>query len=422
MSLPGAPHLQRHGKELQLDGMSLDALAREFGTPLFVYSQRAMLTAVGAYQRALVHRPHLICYAMKANPSLAVLQTFARAGCGFDIVSGGELYRALAAGVDPAKIVYSGVGKKPEEIKAALKADILLFNLESSQELEEINRIAGRLKLKARVALRINPDIDPQTHPYISTGLKQNKFGVAYAEAIALYRKARDLPHLRITGMDCHIGSQLTDISPFIAAAEKILVLVDMLTDEGIRLEHLDLGGGLGIRYNDEIPLAISDYVSALLAVMRGRSEKLILEPGRVLVGNAGVLLTRVEYLKHGEEKNFAIVDAAMNDLMRPALYDAYHDIVPVKRENHLVQNYEVVGPICETGDFIGHARELSIAPKSLLAVLSAGAYGMSMSSNYNSRPRASEVMVDGKQVHLIRERETVEQLYAGEKLISQVL
>jgi diaminopimelate decarboxylase len=261
--------------------------------------------------------------------------------------------------------------------------------------------------------------VDAKTHPYISTGLKQNKFGVAYTEAVALYRKARDLRNLRITGMDCHIGSQLTETGPFVAAAEKILVLVDALSSEGIHLEHLDLGGGLGIRYNDENPPAIADYVAALMAVMRGRSEKLVFEPGRVLVGNAGVLLTRVEYLKHGEEKNFAILDAAMNDLMRPALYDAYHAILPVKREKHAVLNYEVVGPICETGDFIGHARDLAIAPQSLLAVLSTGAYGMSMSSNYNTRPRAAEVMVDGKNVHLIRERETVEQLYAGEKLIS---
>jgi diaminopimelate decarboxylase len=264
----------------------------------------------------------------------------------------------------------------------------------------------------------VNPDVDAKTHPYISTGLKQNKFGVAYTEAIALYRKAQGLPHLRITGMDCHIGSQLTETSPFIAAVEKILALVDALDKEGIRLEHLDLGGGLGIRYSDESPPVIADYVADLLTALRGRSEKLILEPGRVLVGNAGVLLTRVEYLKHGEEKNFAIVDAAMNDLMRPALYDAYHEILPVRREKHPMQSYEVVGPICETGDFIGHARDLAITPKSLLAVLSAGAYGMSMSSNYNTRPRAAEVIVDGGVIHLVREREEVAQLYAGEKLI----
>ena len=311
----------------------------------------------------------------------------------------------------------------------ALAAGILCFNVESEAELERLNRIAGEMGRIAAISLRVNPDVDAKTHPYISTGLKQNKFGVAYGEAIALYRRARALPHLRITGMDCHIGSQLTETGPFIAAAEKVIALADALDSEGIPLEHLDLGGGLGICYNDETPPLISDYVGALLGVLRGRGEKLILEPGRVLVGNAGILLTRVEYLKYGEEKNFAIVDAAMNDLMRPALYDAYHEILAVKREseggelsqkNEKINSsiFEIVGPICETGDFIGHERELSISNKSLLAVLSAGAYGMSMSSNYNTRPRASEVMVDGKTVHLIRERETVAQLYAGEKLI----
>ncbi len=271
----------------------------------------------------------------------------------------------------------------------------------------------------AAISLRVNPDVDAKTHPYISTGLKQNKFGVAYTEAVGLYRKASGMKNLRITGMDCHIGSQLTETSPFIAAIEKVLALVDALATEGIHLEHLDLGGGLGIRYDDEMPPAIADYVAAILDGLRGRTEKLILEPGRVLVGNAGVLLTKVEYLKHGEEKNFAIIDAAMNDLMRPALYDAHHKILPVMRENHSSQTYEIVGPVCETGDFIGHARELAIAPQSLLAVLSAGAYGMSMSSNYNTRGRAAEVMVDGGEIHLVRQREAVEQLYAGEKIIS---
>jgi diaminopimelate decarboxylase len=303
----------------------------------------------------------------------------------------------------------------------ALEAGILCFNVESAAELDRLNDMAGRIGKIAAISLRVNPDVDAKTHPYISTGLKQNKFGVAYTDAVALYRKAAGLKHLRITGMDCHIGSQLTETSPFIAAVEKILLLVDELAAEGIVLEHLDLGGGLGICYDDETPPAISDYIAALLGALAGRTQKLILEPGRVLVGNAGVLLTRVEYLKPGEEKNFAIVDAAMNDLMRPALYDAYHGIVPVVREDHPAQTYEVVGPICETGDFIGHARELAIAPHSLLAVMSAGAYGMSMSSNYNTRPRAAEVMVDGSAVHLIRERETVAQLYAGEKQIGGI-
>jgi diaminopimelate decarboxylase len=404
---------------LYAENVSLSDIASRYGTPCYVYSRAALTDGFSQFAQALQGREHLICYAVKANSNLAILNVFARLGAGFDIVSGGELQRVLAAGGDARKVVFSGVGKTVAEMRMALDADILCFNVESAAELERLNEVAASMGKVAAISLRVNPDVDAKTHPYISTGLKQNKFGVAYTEAIALYRKACDLQHLRITGMDCHIGSQLTETGPFVAAAEKVLVLVDALAAEGIHLEHLDLGGGLGIRYNDENPPAVADYVAALLTVMRGRSEKLVLEPGRILVGNAGVLLTRVEYLKHGEEKNFAIVDAAMNDLMRPALYDAYHGILPVKRENHMVQNYEVVGPICETGDFIGHARELPIAPQSLLAVLSAGAYGMSMSSNYNTRPRAAEVMVDGNIVHLVRERETVPQLYAGEKLIS---
>jgi len=315
--------------------------------------------------------------------------------------------------------VFSGVGKTEAEMRLALEAGILCFNVESSAELDKLNEVAGSMGKTASISLRVNPDVDAKTHPYISTGLKQNKFGVAYTEAVALYRKAAGLPHLRITGMDCHIGSQLTETSPFIAAIEKILILVDQLAAEGIELEHLDLGGGLGICYNDETPPAIAEYIAALLKALQGRTQKLILEPGRVLVGNAGVLLTRVEYLKPGEEKNFAIVDAAMNDLMRPALYDAYHGILPVVCEDYAAQTFDVVGPICETGDFIGRARELAIEPGSLLAVMSAGAYGMSMSSNYNTRPRAAEVMVDGSAVHLVRMRETVQQLFAGEKLIA---
>ena len=404
---------------LYVEQVPLANIAAQFGTPCYVYSHAALTDNLRQFTNALQGREHLICYAVKANSNLAILNVFARLGAGFDIVSGGELQRVLAAGGEARKVVFSGVGKTVAEMRMALDAGILCFNVESAAELDRLNEVAASMGKVAAISLRVNPDVDARTHPYISTGLKQNKFGVAYSDAIALYRKARGLTNLRITGMDCHIGSQLTETSPFIAAAEKVLALVDALAGEGIHLEHLDLGGGLGIRYNDETPPAIADYVAALLAVLRGRSEKLILEPGRVLVGNAGVLLTRVEYLKHGEEKNFAIVDAAMNDLMRPALYDAYHDILPVKREGHALQSYEVVGPICETGDFIGHARDLAIAPQSLLAVLSAGAYGMSMSSNYNTRPRAAEVIVDGGVAHLVRERETVFQLYAGEKIIS---
>ena len=412
-------YFQYQNDTLYAEQVPLTDIAARFGTPCYVYSRAALTDSYKQFENALHGRDHLICYAVKANPNLAILNVFARLGAGFDIVSGGELQRVLAAGGDARKVVFSGVGKSVTEMRMALEAGILCFNVESAAELERLNEVAGSMGKVAPVSLRVNPDVDAKTHPYISTGLRQNKFGVAYGEAIALYSRARDLPHLRITGVDCHIGSQLTEVSPFIAAAEKVLALVDALASEGIRLEHIDLGGGLGIRYNDETPPTIADYVAALLDALDGRSEKLILEPGRVLVGNAGVLLTRVEYLKHGEEKNFAIVDAAMNDLMRPALYDAYHHILPVQQENVAAQNYEIVGPICETGDFIGHARSLAIAPQSLLAVLSAGAYGMSMSSNYNTRPRAAEVMVDGNAVHLVRERETMQQLYADEKLIS---
>jgi diaminopimelate decarboxylase len=371
------------GGTLYAEQASLAEIAVRFGTPCYVYSRAALTDNLRQFNDA-----------------------------------GGELQRVLAAGGDTRKVVFSGVGKTAEEMRMALEADILCFNVESSAELERLNEVAAGLGKVAAISLRVNPDVDAKTHPYISTGLKQNKFGVAYSDAIALYRKARGLSNLRITGMDCHIGSQLIETGPFIDAAKRILELADALSGEDIHLEHLDLGGGLGIRYNDENPPAIGDYVSALLDVLRGRDEKLILEPGRVLVGNAGILLTRVEYLKHGEMKNFAVVDAAMNDLMRPALYDAYHGILPIIREQHAAQSYDVVGPICETGDFIGHARELAIAPQSLLAVLSAGAYGMSMSSNYNTRPRAAEVVVDGDIVYQVRERETLSQLYAGEKLI----
>jgi diaminopimelate decarboxylase len=404
--------------QLHAEQVPLETIAGQHGTPCYVYSRAALSAGYRQFSEALQGREHLICYAVKANPNLAILNIFARLGAGFDIVSGGELQRVLAAGGDARKVVFSGVGKTVAEMQQALEADILCFNVESAAELERLNEVAGSLGKVAAISLRVNPDVDAKTHPYISTGLKQNKFGVAYTEAIDLYRKAAALPNLRITGMDCHIGSQLTETSPFIAAVEKVLVLVDQLAAIGIELEHLDLGGGLGICYNDETPPAIEEYVAALLGALQGRTQKLILEPGRVLVGNAGVLLTRVEYIKPGEEKNFAIVDAAMNDLMRPALYDAYHAILPVVCEDYAAQNYEVVGPICETGDFIGHSRDLAIAPQSLLAVMSAGAYGMSMSSNYNTRPRAAEVMVDGETIHLVRARETVQQLFAGEKVI----
>lgn len=403
---------------LHAEQVALADIAARFGTPCYVYSRAALTDAFRQFDDALQEREHLVCYAVKANSNLAILNVFARLGAGFDIVSGGELQRVLAAGGDPRKVVFSGVGKSEAEMRMALDADILCFNVESAAELERLNEVAGSMGKIAPISLRVNPDVDAKTHPYISTGLRQNKFGVAWDEAVMLYRRARDLAHLRVTGIDCHIGSQLTELSPFVAAAERVMALVDELAADGILLEHIDLGGGLGIRYRDETPPQVADYVSALLGALGRRSEKLILEPGRALVGNAGVLLTRVEYLKHGQEKNFAIVDAAMNDLMRPSLYDAHHEILPVADEGHAVQAYEIVGPICETGDFLGHARSLAIAPQSLLAVLSAGAYGMSMSSNYNTRPRAAEVMVEGGTIHLIRERESVPQLYDREKLI----
>jgi diaminopimelate decarboxylase len=404
--------------QLFAENIALADVAKNFGTPCYVYSHAALLEGYQQFSQALQSREHLICFAVKSNANLAILNVLARQGAGFDIVSGGELQRVLAAGGEAKKVVFSGVGKTEAEMTLALEAGILCFNVESVAELERLNTVAGRLGKIAPISLRVNPDVDAKTHPYISTGLKQNKFGVAYSEAIATYQKAAALPHLRITGMDCHIGSQLTEVSPFIAAAEKILVLVDALASVGIVLEHLDLGGGLGICYDDETPPSIAEYAHALLAALAGRTEKLIVEPGRVLVGNAGVLLTRVEYLKPGEEKNFAIVDAAMNDLMRPALYDAYHKIQVLEKNAGAKDIYEVVGPICETGDFIGHARELSIKAGDVLAVMSAGAYGMSMSSNYNTRPRAAEVMVVGAKMHLIRARETVAQLFAGEKII----
>ena len=399
-----------------VENVALADIAQQFGTPCYVYSQTALTDAYKQYADALKEREHLICFAVKANPNLSILSLFAKLGAGFDVVSGGELQRVLAAGGTPNKVVFSGVGKTIAEIRMALDAGILCFNVESEAELVRLNEVASSMGKVAPISFRVNPNVDAKTHPYISTGLKQSKFGVAYTDALDLYRKASKLPNLHITGIDCHIGSQITETSPFIAAAEKVLLLVDTLAQEGIKLEHIDLGGGLGICYNDETPPSIAEYTTALLSALRGRTEKLIVEPGRVLVGNAGILLTQVEYLKPGEEKHFAIVDAAMNDLMRPALYDAYHAIQPVLHRSAPARAYEVVGPVCESGDFLGHARELAIEQGDFLTLMSAGAYGMSMSSNYNTRPRSAEVMVDGAKVKLIREREKVEQLFAAEK------
>ncbi len=410
--------LNRIDGRLHIEDVALDTLAKRFGTPLYVYSRQALEDAYLAYTRAFAGTPHLICYAVKANSSLAILNLFARLGAGFDIVSGGELARVLAAGGDPGKVVFSGVGKTAEEMRAAIEAGILCFNVESASELHRLDRVAGEAGKVAPVSFRVNPDVDPKTHPYISTGLKENKFGVPIADAPALYRLAAGLPNLKITGIDCHIGSQLTDLSPLADAADRVLALVDALTAEGIALHHIDLGGGVGIRYRDESPPDLAAYGRVLATRFADRREKLLLEPGRSLVGNAGLLLTRVEYLKPGENKNFAIVDAAMNDLMRPALYEAYHDIVAVDQRKSPPKRYDIVGPICETGDFLGFARDLAIEEGDLLALLSAGAYGMSMASNYNSRPRAAEILIDKNEIHLIRERETQDSMMAGERLV----
>lgn len=403
---------------LHAEDVPLPQIAAAHGTPCFVYSRAALLSRFEEFRQALAGRDALLCYAVKANSNLAILNLFARAGAGFDIVSGGELARVIAAGGDPARVVFSGVGKTKDEMRQALAAGIFCFNVESSAELERLDAIAGQAGKRASIALRVNPDVDAKTHPYISTGLRSNKFGVAYAEALDLYRRARVLPHVDIAGIACHIGSQLLDPAPAAEAAEKILALADRLAADGIVLRHLDLGGGIGIRYRDETPLPVAGYLAPVLEKLAGRKEKILFEPGRALVGNAGVLLTRIEHLKHGEEKNFAIVDAAMNDLMRPALYDAWHDILPVRQGAGTTTAYEIVGPVCESGDFLGHARALAVAEGDLLSVMSAGAYGMAMSSNYNTRPRAAEVMVDGSQVHLVRERERIEQLFAGERVL----
>ncbi|MDV6343470.1 MULTISPECIES: diaminopimelate decarboxylase [unclassified Nitrosomonas] len=405
--------------QLFAESASLIEIAKEFGTPCYVYSRAALTAAYQEFNRAFAGRDHLICYAVKANSNLAILNILARLGSGFDIVSGGELQRVLKAGGDPQKIVFSGVGKNQDEMRAALAAGILCFNVESEMELMSLNQLAKEMDKVAPVSLRVNPDVDAKTHPYISTGLKENKFGIPMTEAERIYHTAaHELTHVHITGLDCHIGSQLTEIDPFIEASNKMLDLLDRLEKQGIRIEHLDLGGGLGIRYNQESPPPIKDYVTALCNSVGQRKQRILIEPGRSLVGNTGLLLTRVEYLKHAPHRNFAIVDAAMNDLVRPALYDAYHEILPIVKKPGEINTYQVVGPVCETGDFLGHDRQLSLTKDDLLAVMSAGAYGMSMSSNYNTRPRAAEVMVDGHAVHLIRARETVEQLIASEKIL----
>lgn len=424
MSLPGSPHVAYRGDTLMLEGGVVGDLAARFGTPLYVYSRSAMLSALSSYQQALVGRDHLICYAVKANSNLAVLQTFAQAGCGFDIVSAGELARVLAAGAEPSKVVFSGVGKTRAEMQQALEAGVMCFNVESEGELETLSSVAAGAKRTARISLRVNPDVDPKTHPYISTGLKGNKFGIAHEKAVAVYARAAALPGVKVVGIDCHIGSQITEISPYLDAVDRVLDLVEAIEATGLRLHHLDLGGGLGITYTDEQPPSAGDLIGALLQRIDARGHghrKLMFEPGRSLVGNAGVLVAEVLYLKPSDDpegKNFCIVDAAMNDLMRPAMYEAWMGIVPCRLRDEAPVTWDVVGPVCESGDWLGRDRALAVHAGDQLAVLSAGAYGMSMASNYNTRGRAAEVMVSGSEAWLIRERETPVELFRGEHLL----
>ncbi|MDN3608764.1 diaminopimelate decarboxylase [Vibrio ostreicida] len=407
--------------QLWAEEVRLTELADQFGTPLYVYSRATFERHWNAFDKSVGDQPHLVCYAVKANSNLGVLNALARLGSGFDIVSGGELERVIAAGGEPAKVVFSGVGKTSSEMKRALELGIKCFNVESEPELERLNQVALEVGVKAPISLRINPDVDANTHPYISTGLRDNKFGIAFDRAPEVYQFAKSLPHLEIKGIDCHIGSQLTDLEPFIDATDRLLALIDELKSQGINIEHLDVGGGLGVVYRDELPPEPSEYAKALLGRLdKHRDLELIFEPGRAIAANAGILLTKVEFLKHTEYKNFAIIDAAMNDLMRPALYQAWQDIVPVIPRNGEPVTYDLVGPICETGDFLGKDRCLDLRENDLLAVRSAGAYGFVMSSNYNTRSRAAEVMVDGDKVHLVRQRETLSSLWALESILPE--
>lgn len=407
--------------QLWAEDLPLSDLAEQYGTPLYVYSRATLERHWRAFDESVADHPHLICYAVKANSNLGVLNVLARLGSGFDIVSGGELERVIAAGGDPKKVVFSGVGKTCDEMKRALELGIKCFNVESEPELDRLNQVAADLGVIAPISLRINPDVDAQTHPYISTGLRDNKFGIAFERAPKVYEYAQSLANLDVKGIDCHIGSQLTDMSPFIDATDRLLALIDDLKAQGIHIRHLDVGGGLGVVYKDEQPPQPSEYAKALLSRLSKHQDlELIFEPGRAIAANSGVLLTRVEFLKHTEHKNFAIIDAAMNDLMRPALYQAWQEIVPVSPRQGEAQAYDLVGPICETGDFIGKDRALVLEAGDLLAVRSAGAYGFVMSSNYNTRARSAEVMVDGKQSHLVRKRETVSELWALESLLPE--
>lgn len=402
------PVFEYRNNVLHAEGVSLSQIARQVGTPTYVYSRQAFEQHWQAFDRAFGTHPHLICYAVKANSNLAVLSVLARQGAGFDIVSGGELERVLRAGGDPAKVVFSGVGKLPEEMARALEVGVRCFNVESEAELRKLNEVAAAHGVTAPISLRVNPDVDAQTHPYISTGLKENKFGIDIERALQVYRDAASLSHLRVTGIDCHIGSQLTQLTPFLDALDRVLVQIDALQAEGIHIHHLDIGGGLGVRYRAEQPPTPTEYVQALLAKLGDRQLEIVMEPGRAIAANAGVLLTEVIYLKEAPAKQFAIIDGAMNDLIRPSLYGAWQEIVAVEPRNDVPEAvYDVVGPVCETGDFLGKDRALRVVPGDLLAVRSAGAYGFVMSSNYNTRNRAAEIMVDGDQFHIVRSRET---------------
>ncbi len=412
------PQFEYQQDTLYAESVSLETIAKEYGTPCYVYSRAALTATYHEFERAFANDDYLICYAVKANSNLAVLNLLARLGSGFDIVSGGELQRVIKAGGDPGKIVFSGVGKMADEMRMALAADILCFNVESIAELQLLNQIAAAMNKTAPVSLRVNPDVDARTHPYISTGLKENKFGIPIEEAEHIYLSTDIFPHIQFIGVDCHIGSQLTELDPFVQAGEKLVSLLHRLRAHNQQITHLDLGGGLGIRYTNEALPSIHDYVAALRKTLGPLKMRLLIEPGRSLIGNAGLLLTRTAYIKHTPDRHFAIVDAAMNDLMRPSLYKAYHQILPVIKRKGDLCNYQIVGPVCETGDFLGHDRKLILEGGDLLAVMSAGAYGMSMSSNYNTRPRAAEVMVDGDTVHLIRARETIDHLTASEAIL----